>query len=383
MARFCHAPWVQVNVFADGAYAPCCTMGMGDNKQYTYIDYITSTGLKELKDDFRNGIEPAACKHCWEHEKTGSWSTRQSVEHAVAESGLAVDISDVISPFYSIQIATSQVCNLKCRICRPASSSKLVKEHNDIIAMGHRQGQEKWTIPIKRFLGKWGSVDWIKENNQNLEHFQMLGGEPFADLVGEQIELLASFEHPENINLTMVTNGTLMPPPAMLEIWKKFKRVLLVLSIDGTGDTFEYGRFPANWKQVESNVFAYKQLCVDFPNIEYKLNNTVSMINVLNLPAFVQWTKDNDIIAPIGVLVDPPHYNFCNQADEIKQYIIQALEPVSHLFPDIVRQLTISSAPVKTKEFMVEIELLDSVRKQSYKEVYPADFVALLEKYRT
>ena len=38
------------------------------------------------------------------------------------------------------------------------------------------------------------------------------------------------------------------------EDWKKFKKVILVASIDGYKDINEYIRFPSKWSAIEKNI---------------------------------------------------------------------------------------------------------------------------------
>ena len=105
----------------------------------------------------------------------------------------------------------------------------------------------------------------------------------------------------------------------------------------------------------------------------------MSILNILNLPDYLQWAKDKDIIAPTDLLYQPFHYNVHYMSREVKDYIINILQPHSE-YADLIDTLTNADNPDLTAEFVKELKLLDSIREQSYTSIFPSDFVELLLK---
>ena len=66
--------------------------------------------------------------------------------------------------------------------------------------------------------------------------------------------------NPENVIVKYATNLSIFPNDETIELWKKFKKVILNVSIDGVGEKFEYVRWPLQWHQIDNNLKKLKQL---------------------------------------------------------------------------------------------------------------------------
>jgi MoaA/NifB/PqqE/SkfB family radical SAM enzyme len=371
MARFCPAPWLAVNVRGNGVIAPCCAIEFED--VYTWDDYYNSPQLLRVQQDFQNGIEPPECKQCWELDDANSESLYSIFSGAVSRNSVNFDGPNL--PKY-LALATTQVCNLQCRICGPVSSTRHITEHNVLYDLGFKT--EKWTKPAWKPLKDQIHLDWIRENEQDLEYIQFIGGEVFATLHDEQVELLTAFKNPENITLSYTTNGTIMPPLAMMNLWNRFKKITLTVSIDGTKDVFEYGRYPAKWDTVEQNLSIYQALAMRTP-IYIKITNTVSALNVFNLVEFENWRNQLGIPATYSLLFDAPYYSVANLAPEIKDHIIEYLTGYP-MFTHIIAHMKTHYDSDMTKDLVYNLEMLDGVRKQSYKDVLPEIYLNYFHK---
>jgi MoaA/NifB/PqqE/SkfB family radical SAM enzyme len=78
------------------------------------------------------------------------------------------------------------------------------------------------------------------------------GGEPLLNKT--HFEWLDQIPNPEKTILLYNTNGTQRPSRKEIDIWKKFRGIVLSFSIDSYGDKFEKLRVGAKWDQVLDNL---------------------------------------------------------------------------------------------------------------------------------
>ena len=131
--NFCFYPWLHLEVTPQGYYKPCCmydgnieNMHISNN---SISDAYFSKELSKLRNDFVNGIYPQKCKRCWDLEKHNNFSTRSSAQSKFKLLGRTKLLEeDNINNLISLDIKLGIECNLKCRICSPMYSSKILAE---------------------------------------------------------------------------------------------------------------------------------------------------------------------------------------------------------------------------------------------------------------
>ena len=75
-----------------------------------------------------------------------------------------------------------------------------------------------------------------------LERIDFKGGEPMMqEGMYDFLEYLVSWGYASNITIAYTTNGT-KTPERLKELWPKFKKVKLVISVEATGKLYEYIR---------------------------------------------------------------------------------------------------------------------------------------------
>ena len=81
----------------------------------------------------------------------------------------------------------------------------------------------------------------------------MLGGEP---TINKKVHRVFNYcienDFAKSVNLSMTTNFTNLN--STYNLIDKFNSVGIQASLDGTGDTYEYIRRPAKWKQIKKNI---------------------------------------------------------------------------------------------------------------------------------
>jgi sulfatase maturation enzyme AslB (radical SAM superfamily) len=89
--------------------------------------------------------------------------------------------------------------------------------------------------------------------------------------------------------ITILTNASDFPD-SLVEKFKKFKRVLYTVSIDGVGDVIEYQRRGARWTTIQENIAKIQASAV-----HEVVNHVVTAVNILGAMDFVDWCYANNL----------------------------------------------------------------------------------------
>jgi len=341
----------------------------------------------EIRNDLENGIKHANCKKCWDEEAAGIPSKR------VLDNSRAIDywgqeyLDDKTVEPAIVELNLGTLCNLKCRICGPWSSSRWVEEHF-AMTQGNNpnpDAKQDYMLMVKDWQGNYedDSPAWehIEKSLPHLKQIDIYGGEPF--LVEKQWKILQrSIElgYSKDQILHFNTNATQFNP-SHIELLKHFKKVLISLSIDGIGKRFEYQRHPAKWSLVENNIKKFLSLQNNNNNIHVSACVTVSTLNVYYLEETLKHFAQLGLGYYINILHGPPYYNIKNIPKEIKQKITEHYTPIlegitdSYMRERIQHVLdfmnTNESDGRSWNEFFVNTKLKDSYRKENFKETFP------------
>jgi hypothetical protein len=82
-----------------------------------------------------------------------------------------------------------------------------------------------------------------------------------------------------------------MPPDRIIQLWKKFKLIKWVASLDGINDQFGFLRWPYNWTNLEKFTRAAKQTVPD--NVMFGVEHTINILNAFYYPEFKSWFDQN------------------------------------------------------------------------------------------
>jgi hypothetical protein len=257
----------------DAAVSMCCFQQPSKNI-YDKINFYTNDYLSDIRNTASENKLVDACSLCYENESVGNRSYRIGQINAFKLYDMSMDDTVELT---SMSYNCENSCNLKCITCGPQFSSKWRSEYKKL---GYELEIEK-APGLKNAL--YDDLDFTK---LKLLHFQ--GGEPL--LTNDHENILKRVSEQQDMSELVVsynTNGTIMPSQASINLWRKTAITKLYFSIDGVGDRFDYIRFPGNWKQVESNIFAIRDLAID--KIWMELGITVSISNLFYLQEIIDW----------------------------------------------------------------------------------------------
>jgi hypothetical protein len=166
--------------------------------------------------------------------------------------------------------------------------------------------------PLRSRLGKPGL--WYKDDNllfgelladvENLRQLCLAGAEPQLEpRYAEVIDYLIKCSVSHNIHLEIITNATIINK-SLLENFKKFKSVDMVVSLDGVGPVLEYIRYPARWPVVQKNIRALKEEY----GFDVLLSPTVQAYNILFLADIYYAAREIGVRVSCANVLDTPEW---------------------------------------------------------------------------
>jgi radical SAM protein with 4Fe4S-binding SPASM domain len=311
---FCILPWLHLYVHTDGNVFPCCTSWAGKDSavlgsiKSESLEHIFNTDkIKQLRlDMLSNKHRNDVCFKCYTQEKHGYNSPRiahnQRFQHLTKNLISSTATNGEVSPnIKSIDIRLTNTCNLKCRKCNPQLSSAIEAE------------QKNKTILIQDET----SIEILEEQYPNIEHIYFAGGEPSLmkyqyDILVKLIDLGRAHE----VSLDYNINGTNLKYKSLdlLSLWSKFKRVNVLVSIDGIDEHAEYIRHGFKWQLILKNIHKLMEYQKTSNNFHLGYFCTVDILNVHHIIDLTEYFKNtglitDDINMSYHILMLPRYYN--------------------------------------------------------------------------
>jgi len=311
---------VNPNETAVNHVRPCSVIQAGT--QWNIVnENITESRNTDLwqtvRQSFLNGNLPDLCQTCINAERYGSSSPRQLnneylFEHLdvdiIGELQRIIDSNLYADKVYAIDYMPSNFCNYACVMCYSGASS------------------QRYTFELKQGRSIKYEINPVDSDFfdiiQDVKILGFTGGETI--LQPEVMRLIDyAIEHglAHDMIITVLTNASDFPD-SIIEKFKKFKRVLYTVSIDGVGDVIEYQRRGAKWPAVEANAIKiHNTLAVD-----EIVNHVVTSINILSAMDFVNWCRDNDFKFISVSNVFQPYLGMSALPPELKELALQRLQ---------------------------------------------------------
>lgn len=314
---FCPAPWTSIAYRNNhNSFNVCCEYKHESHEQYNSPEeYFDSDEHRKLREKFIAGEWPEGCEVCQVDESVGTESRRQ---YYLDNS---IPITDIEKPQWQfLDYRPGNLCNLKCRTCGSSISSEINKE-----AKSNKELHDyaDWNLGSNTII-----PSWIDDDNylKNLKHLKILGGEPSIDpMVHRVLEMIGNTGHSSHITLSVTTNLTNVNR-RWIELLKKYKNLKINISLDGSGNTFDYIRTNANWNTIQKNI---NVLCDEFAgqvkriqiNLVYSLYNCFTIDEWL--PELHNILNQYPIITEINFInaTNPPMLNVKNLPVQFKEII--------------------------------------------------------------
>jgi MoaA/NifB/PqqE/SkfB family radical SAM enzyme len=189
-------------------------------------------------------------------------------------------------------IRLGNVCNLTCRMCTPVATRLWVPHFNSVQPKAYRIPAAELKVLGQNNWVKQESVGWLLEQSlPNVEALHFAGGEPL--ILPEMVQALqycVDTGRAGEIDLTFNTNLTVLPEK-VTSLWRHFRSVSVLCSIDGFGRTTEYIRRPSKWSDIDRNL---RTLDRNFDEWKIKwatVSCTTQICNILNLDQLYEYLR--------------------------------------------------------------------------------------------
>ena len=243
---YCPLPYMHQYITSSGYPTPCCHVFEDSSSSWSQAD-------------FKKGIT------------TGRYNVMRKQMRQVAVERFG-EIEEVKIKY--LDIAYSNKCNLACRMCKPSDSDKLQELYKD---EKERPSWIEGNWPDIKETDSEEKVEWTKHLIK--DGLEVTGGEPTAcKYFMGLVEWILDNDYASKIELQLTTNGTKLNK-TLIEKLLKFKKVKLLLSIDGTGKVYDYIRHHASWEKTYGNL----KLLTKNPNIQLQVALVASFYNVTNI----------------------------------------------------------------------------------------------------
>ncbi len=368
----------------DGAYKPCCvykdelTDPKGKKyttKEHSITEVMNSKSMNDLRNRFLAGQKPSACDSCWKQEAAGNTSKRQHMWVKASTQGQLHINKNIVAPVF-IDFKLGNICNLKCRICSPISSSIWANE----MAKFDPDRKKYWTQYNKD--GLWPRqknkfYEDLVEQIDSVRFFEITGGEPL--MIKEQFQVLqrcVDMGAAKNIEVHYNTNGTQFPEKELNEIWPHFKRIEIAFSVDDIKQRFEYQRHPAKWDMVNENILKFKNS--GLKNLSTQVCTTLNVFNIAYIdelaPYIDQWSPD---FWYINILHEPKELDIQQLPADLKKIVTDKLVTTKTRKKEIMEAVNyLNSEPLTVMDHYKDlltskIKQIDEYRGENFGDTFP------------
>ena len=374
----CINPWIHLEIDTMGKVAPCCAYirdpELKSITEFSLDDIIDDDMQVDLRKQFLQGKKPTGCQHCWQDEDNGKSSKRLRDQYVYRDNLFAIDYNDTgHKKLLSLDIKLKNTCNLSCRICSPAASSKWHSEYiqnYNSYPQWHLEKQNKaeWTDNTSSNL--WTSM---KKRN-DIQYLTFSGGEPLLDKShASMLQYFVNNNQSSKIFLNYNTNGTIYADH-LVSLWNHFKQVGLSFSIDNIESKFEYERHGVAWDTVVGNIEKYKKLYAY--NYVFNVYSTVTILNILDSYDLFSFCKQMDLPIVFNVLADPEELNIKNLDMAQKIYISNKFKNIqdkdfSKLIDPIISIMNQQQSTIEQYKMINYLTVTDKIRDQDFRKTYP------------
>jgi len=325
----CKFAWTHLD-FKPGGYAPCFRFKLRHGHEFGKVPDIpdvNSSEWKRMREQLMNDEWPDECVDCKIQEENGIHSYRQrSLDVLVSEP----DYSTTTATVRDLQLKLNRGCNYSCRHCSVPSNSNFIKvgkqnpEVGQLLWYRHKfdhviERDKHIDIPTPEIID-----DLFINVLPTVERIEFSGGEPFFHV--EMYRFLERMIEDPNIDTSKVTlvyntnmSLTRFKNYDIVKLWEHFKRADITVSMDGTGNLFNYFRQGGDYNTVIENIhemlsrtdkiqklllvctttayhaFYMNEIAHDLFHLKQDLERHYG-IEVKYRPTFVHWPEGLDVV---------------------------------------------------------------------------------------
>jgi len=414
---FCIYPWMHQYVGPQGEVKPCCLYdpngkGIGNLKDNSLSDIWNNDTTKKMRLDMMNGVEVSGCSIC--NNRVGVTKVHRDEANSMWVD-LATDIvnstlEDGTVPEHKLKYIDARfnnLCNFKCRTCSPHFSTSWHEDHEKMYP--DRQVSEYPKTMLIPGNTDDHLLNEIMPHLAEVNKIYFAGGEPLMQIehykvLEELINLNRLTQKDNPITLFYSTNFSSLNlgKHNVVEYWKKFPKVNVSASLDGSYAKAEYWRKGTDWEKIVKNREYLKKEC---PHVVFNINFTLSWINAFNLlELHKEWVTLEYISVNslnVGILDNPGMYSLKTLPNWKKKKIESAFREhlvwlkekkastrTTQQFIDAINFMNDTDNGdkfAKAVDFATVNNKLDKIRNENFWEVFPehADMKEYINGFNT
>ena len=368
--KFCPLPWTSI-YHQLGNNSPCHCVR--DIPSMTPMQYMKSDVVRKMKQNFLENKFTSHCSLCESREQMGLKSTRREAIRWFNDNYDSKFSIDEQVDLVRLELRFSNLCNFKCRMCEPYSSSELARELKEF---------EYFDIADPVIRSNDDQVEELKKLAHTIHTLCLTGGEPF--LIKEYydfMDYLIEQDLAKNIIVELFTNCSTYNEKFISRLLQ-FKQVRFIASIDGVGKTAEYIRHGTKWETVRENILRFAKLPFDF-----YYNTAISQYTLLDAENFARFLMEvyevnNNIKTKCYAVIAPLDLHFLNMPKHHRQHAYDQIDKAVEILNvsnfdiltkellDMKRNLQENTEPINPLAFIEFTEKLDKRRNENFEDVF-------------
>lgn len=308
---FCVLPWIHLHSWPDGSCYQCCISvngaksAVGDLTTDTIAEIINNDTMKEVRRNMLAGKPVENCNKCYEAQKLKGFSWRNGFNREFQEfiPGILADTQEdgTIDPkLRYVDFRFSNLCNLGCRTCGAALSSKIAGTPTREFSKGviaHYTDKKVFNpsgniVAFENAKPNFFDQD-LKKYLKDTKCYYFAGGEPLIQ--PEHFNVLSYIDenkwYDRELRYSTNLSNLIYKQTDFVEIWKKFQNVWLMCSIDHIGDKLEYIRQESKHDRIFKN---FDRLVEN--KFKISIVSVISIYNIYDLYEFFEYLDSHDYL---------------------------------------------------------------------------------------
>jgi radical SAM protein with 4Fe4S-binding SPASM domain len=308
---FCPLPWTGFIVQQNGDIKNCVLAKevIGNINERTIQQILSGEDNKKIKKQMLAGNKPSSCTGCYKLEegKNNFDIISQRIYYIKELRTVDPQLYDQIDNFdlHTVDIRWTNQCNQACVYCGPHNSTLWEKE----------VGPSK----LMSAESKTAVRSFIFDHVAQLKNVYLAGGEP--TLMNENLEFLnLLLEKNPNVRLRVNTNLSNIDTK-VARLVKKFKNVHWIVSVEATGNHYNYIRYGGDWGEFCKNlneIRSIREHRISF-NMLYCILNHLEIFQCIDFLTGLGFHNNSFVLGPVYT---PKYLNILNlpmyEIDQIK-----------------------------------------------------------------
>lgn len=292
----CDLPFHHMAIQPNGKIRPCCYFRDEESPEdlnISHPDPFNHPFMKFVRQMMLEDIPIEGCRSCYKDEQVTGYSMRQEVNESLT-FGLPFEkeIRGKVEKLTNIDLALSNVCNNRCRMCGPWLSTNWYSD------------AKKLGIEIPKGVVAKNSI--IEDYDlSDLRFIKLIGGEPLMEQE-KFIQVLKKCDL-SKLSILLVTNATLLPNQELLDLFNQCLHIDVHLSIDAYGPLNDTLRKGSTWKDIDANVNWYVENMHGTKQFATSIDSVVSIYNCNLIDQMIEYKNSKGVYSKFD-LVDGPDW---------------------------------------------------------------------------